>query len=137
MKHLNTEQIKPWLWKRFLQSICIFLLRALRECSNSCCMRWLIEHGWRLQRFRCIHRTWHPWNKSWVREPIFLICEFVFIDRGLGEGYLFAFLCGQKIFNVGSSPDSITEYCEAITFELFNRKILLVDTPGSHLLKPL
>ena len=39
-------------------------------------------------------------------------------------------LCGEKIFNVGSSPDSITEYCEAITFELFGQKILLIDTPG-------
>ena len=56
---------------------------------------------------------------------------------GNGKSSTVNSLCGQKIFNVSSSPDSITEYCEAVTFELFNRKILLVDTPGSHLLKPL
>jgi len=30
-------------------------------------------------------------------EPIFLIYEFVVLDRGLGEGYLFAFFVWSKI----------------------------------------
>ena len=51
---------------------------------------------------------------------------------GNGKSSTVNSLCGQKIFKVGSSPDSITEYCEAVTFEYFDRKILLVDTPGRN-----
>ena len=39
-------------------------------------------------------------------------------------------LIGEKTFNTGSNSDSITESCEAVSFELMGRKILLVDTPG-------
>ena len=39
-------------------------------------------------------------------------------------------LIGENVFKTGSSVDSITVQCEAITFELAGRKILLLDTPG-------
>ncbi len=43
-------------------------------------------------------------------------------------------LIGEKVFNTGSNSDSITESCEAVSFELMGRKILLVDTPGKFLI---
>ena len=39
-------------------------------------------------------------------------------------------LIGENVFKTGSSVDSITTQCQAVTFELLDKKILLVDTPG-------
>ena len=45
-------------------------------------------------------------------------------------------LIGENVFKSGSSVDSITEHCEAITFDLLGKKILLVDTPGKLIRNP-
>ena len=42
-------------------------------------------------------------------------------------------LVGQKVFTSGSNSDFVTENCQAVTFNLMGRKILLVDTPGAFL----
>ncbi len=42
-------------------------------------------------------------------------------------------LIGEKVFNTGSYSDSLTVSCEAVSFELMGRKVLLVDTPGTYI----
>ena len=39
-------------------------------------------------------------------------------------------LIGDRAFETTSNSDSVTKSCQAVSFELMGRKILLVDTPG-------
>ena len=39
-------------------------------------------------------------------------------------------LINRKLLKYGPSGSYVTEKCEAVEFELENKKILLVDTPG-------
>ncbi len=49
---------------------------------------------------------------------------------GNGKSSVSNHLVGDRVFKTGSNSNSITQTCEAVTFEMLGRKILLVDTPG-------
>jgi small GTP-binding protein len=57
--------------------------------------------------------------------------RIVFLGKtGNGKSSTINQLIGEKVFTASADSSSVTETCEAVSFELSGQKVLLVDTPG-------